>query len=68
MNLSDLENLSGISYLFWNPYGDEEDEPEEGKLNPRIGFNRKYSKLSASLSELIEQYMGFSGYLLLDVE
>mmetsp|Transcript_2175 Transcript_2175/g.3800 ORF Transcript_2175/g.3800 Transcript_2175/m.3800 type:complete len:188 (+) Transcript_2175:205-768(+) len=26
MNLIDLENLSGISYLYWDPYGDEEDD------------------------------------------
>lgn len=68
MNLIDLENLSGLHYLFWGADKEFEDEtdmtPKQKKLT---AFNRKYGKLSLNLCELIENYMGFSGYLLLDI-
>jgi len=79
MNLIDLENLSGVGYLFWGMDGDyEESDEDEDKKRKRLNelnqpykncknFNLKYGKLSKSLCELIENYMGFSGYLLLDI-
>jgi hypothetical protein len=56
MNLIDLENISGIGYLFWGA-----DDPSGSP------FNQKYGKLSKSLCELIEGYMAQDGYLLLDI-
>lgn len=58
MNLIDLENISGISYLFWG---------EENEEVPEKSFKKKYGKLTKSLSELIENYMSYEGYLLLDL-
>jgi hypothetical protein len=57
MNLIDLENISGINYLFWGEINDEEQKP----------FDKKYGKLSKCLVELIEGYMSNEGYLLLDL-
>jgi hypothetical protein len=57
MNLIDLENISGINYLFWGEINEEEQKP----------FDKKYGKLSKCLVELIEGYMSNEGYLLLDL-
>ena len=58
MNLIDLENISGIHYLFWDEDDDEIEQPS---------FTKKYGKLSKNLCELIENYMSHEGYLLLDI-
>ena len=58
MNLIDLENISGIGYLFWGNFDETDSKPT---------FNKKYGKLSKSLCELIENYMSYEGYLLLDL-
>ena len=60
MNLIDLENLSGLHYLFWG-MGEDEDDSKFG------AFNKKYAKLTNGLCELIENYAGMSGFLLLDI-
>lgn len=65
MNLIDLENLSGLHYLFWGIGDDSDDESSAPK--PKKSFNSKYGKLTKGLCELIENYMGFNGYLLCDL-
>ena len=81
MNLIDLENLSGLTYLFWDFEDDEEDDnsnqpvPTGQDLATKLprrhqwkAFNKKYGKLTKALCEVIENYMGFHGYLLCDLE
>ena len=53
MNLIDLENLSGLHYLFWG-IGYDSDEESSIKV-PKIkqSFNKKYGKLTKGLCELI---------------
>jgi len=60
MNLIDLENISGIHYLFWG-------DTDEDNIEARPSFAKKYGKLSKSLCELIEGYMSYEGYLLMDL-
>ena len=69
MNLDDLENLSGLSFLFWG-LGDDDDSEEEGgtpKKTKMDAFNKKYGKMSKSLCDVVENYMGFTGFLLMDL-
>ena len=68
MNLIDLENLSGLHYLFWGlgEDSDEEEMPPQHRT-PWQAFNKKYGKLTTGLCELIENWVGMSGYLLLDL-
>ena len=60
MNLIDLENLSGLHYMYWD-FGDDDGD------TPAKAFDRKYGALTRSLADLIESYMNFSGYLLCDI-
>lgn len=60
MNLVDLENLSGLHYMFWD-FGDDDGD------TPAKAFDRKYGALTRSLADLIESYMNFNGYLLCDI-
>lgn len=72
MNLIDLENLSGLHYLFWG-LGEDSDEDDSlpprhlRKYTPQQLFNNKYGKLTKGLCELIENWAGMSGYMLLDL-
>jgi hypothetical protein len=60
MNLIDLENISGIGYLFWSG-------PDYPDPTAKPTFESKYGKLSKNLCELIENYMAHEGYLLCDL-
>ena len=42
MNLIDLENLSGLHYLFWGADDDDFDENDTNQEKKKKAFNKKY--------------------------